>query len=129
MDKDIQAALKKLGIEAAFNDKQNSGKSYLGIFTPDGDTVNVNGGKNDTFSDKKLWVDGFEYDDRKFKVVSEGSGIGNSLPQIKIDGREITNRLRGIHIVVYNKASQQPTNYLWIDGTNSLDYEDMYLGY
>ena len=127
MDKDIQAALAKLGVQAAFDDKKNSGKSYLGIFTPDGETVNVNGGKNDAFSAEKVWVDDFEYDNKKFKIVSEGSGIGNSLPQIKIDGREITNRLRGIHIVLYDKTTHKPKRYLWIDGSNSLNHETIYL--
>ena len=125
---DIQKAMEEIGVTAAFDNAENFQKSYVGLFAEDLKEISVENGSNDTFSDQRLSVENLSYDGKSFHVVSEGHDIENSLAQIEIDGKEMTNGLRGLHILVYDRKKHCPVNYAWIDGYDGLRFNSIDLG-
>ena len=73
----------------------------------------------------KISLNDFSYDGHSFNVISEGNGLEDSLAQIVMDGQEMTNEQRGLHILVYDKTIHQPVNYTWIDCYASLKYNSI----
>lgn len=125
MDADIQAALSKIGVTAAFDGEDGIQKSYAGLFADDLGEISYTNGSNDAFSDMKITLNDFSYDGHTFNIVSEGHGLEDSLAQIIMDDQEVTNSLRGLHILVYDKSTHQPVNYSWIDCYDNLKFNSI----
>ena len=73
----------------------------------------------------KITLNDFSYDGHTFNIVSEGHGLEDSLAQIIMDDQEMTNSLRGLHILVYDKSTHQPVNYSWIDCYDNLKFNSI----
>ena len=125
MDTDIQNAMSQIGVTAAFDGDDSFQKSYVGLFANDLGELSFTNGSNDEFSDMKISLNDFSYDGHSFNVISEGNGLEDSLAQIVMDGQEMTNEQRGLHILVYDKTTHQPVNYTWIDCYDSLKYNSI----
>ncbi len=127
IDADIKAAMAKIGITAPFETGEGFQKSYVGLFADDTGEINFTNGANDEFSDIKISLNGYNYDGRTIDIISEGHGLEDSLAQIVIDGEEMTNELRGLHIIVYDKTEHRPVNYAWIDCYDNLKFNSINL--
>lgn len=127
IDGDIFAAMQQIGITAPFGSAEGFGKSYIGIFGKDAEllTDSFVNGENDTFSDIKLSVENANFDGKDIQIVSRGNGLEDSSVQIMIDGQEMTNGIRGMHILVYNLNEDRAVNYSWIDCWDNLKFNSI----
>lgn len=128
MGDEILSAMQGIGVTAPFG-SDGFGKSYIGIFGSQADLLTdyFTTGENDTFADMKLSLESSDFNGHTIQISSCGSGLEDSSAHIIIDDEEMTNGVRGLHVLVYDLDTDKAVNYTWIDSYGNLKFDSVNL--